>query len=974
MSGGTDYKHDERYIASINALAKYVADFDEAVEKKHFLQVYAFAEVVKGAVEDSEDYEPPTGDGRPAMAILLDFLPNWKQIEDKRNDMDKKYGKQWMGMSEKTRSHVMGDIEGTMNSRLQGVISGWYTPDTVRNEIFGGWYDTFDEAGNKTGRRFSDGALARVSREYEQSLGGADPAYNVEGLSEWRTTKEVYGAQKRLTIEFLTRPPSQWEEVPERITNIYNFIERTDFTVEQLQGYIQKALAMIESVQTEDEAGRRQLNELNKELKAFQAFHTLRVTLEKTSMDPEQIQNVFKGSFDDQTWQYFINRFGHDSRLRTFLDKDGVQVNLLDEAWTIYMKKFQEERKDMNIVEALTRMTLVKRSGDKDFVTKLSDKDFEEIENFLNRGREKKDWEDVDRKRVGEIRSRLLTIGATSDVMKLMAALEKLGLRREVNGRISRKLRLDDGDYERLLDAIKDDRPKNAWGKPNSFEPWEKERIDYFRRLTSEQIQRQIIDLVNNKLDTFPGLEKDKDPQNWGEAVLDKAFKAGKGWGGANVVPMRGIVDEWYRRDTLLGAYGYNERGQDLPILRRSEMRNELRETLSRARLKVDGQTAGVALVDKLLKELEDKGFLEAVDANALNLMRVFAWSDFDGIRVYGTNFKTKKVAEYPQAYVFNNRTELFGGRMIDHYMDFLVDEERGRSYEEDEVNGVFRGFLPGEHHNLLPQNRSMVRVSRFFYSDEQLKEIERRANLLMKKNNFLPAEKYRAQIEQEIDKDESKPERDPYFNGFIGWARSAVIAEMIDSGDIGIFDFSKTKFSTLAGKINQYFMIDLYDDRKTAANYFGRKNMQEYLKNPTNENFLRINDGKEVFYSGRNVRIWPWTMIATRAHWEISHKLWKKLGLREQNMQSGGFETVIEGVVENGAMRKEQGDLLKNELLGMGSGILGTLPFRRLRQGTDFVRIGLWETIKAPGTWLGGFFDLLKRIFGYGVGGLGGK
>ncbi len=856
-SGIDDYKQDERYIDAMTTLTSYRAGFTRAIEGGHFLQVYDFAKAIDDAVYTAENYEPPLPDRRAAITILNDFLADWKSFDDRRDEMDKRYQRIYGRMDDSTRQILLSELESTMSSRLQGVISGWYTADNVRNEIFGGRFDEYDREGNRTGERVSTGALGRVSRTAEESLGG-----DVIGLSEWRATKEVYGAEKRLTIEFLTRPPSQWEEVPERITNIYNFIERTDFTVEQLQGYIQKALAMIESVQTEDETGRRQLNELNKELKAFQAFHTLRVTLEKTSMDPEQIQNVFKSSFDDETWQYFINRFGHDSRIRTFLNKDGVQVNLLDEAWMIYMKQFQGERIDMNIVEALTRI--------KD-LTNFGEEEFKDVVDFLNRGREEAKRVSIDHNKVEELRKRLLKLGAAE-----------------------------------------------AW-------------------------------------------KKGKDS-------------------------MKRVVDEWYRNDTLLGAYGKgkNEGGEDEDLLnkRRGEMRAKLAQVLRDKGLNVE---EGETDIDKLMADLEKRGFLEAVDANAFNLMRVFAWSDFDGVRIYGVNFKTKKVAKYPQAYVFNGRTEMFGGRMIDHYMDFLVDEERGRSYEEDEVNGTFRDFLPGEHHNMLPQNRTIVRMARFFYNENQLKEIDRRANLIMREKNFLPAEKYRAQMEQEINNDPNKPERDPYFTGFIGWVRSAVIGEIIDSGEFGTLDFSKTSFSKIAGEkdFSQYFMIDLYDDRKASANFYGRKNLQEYLKNPTNENFFRIHDGKEVFYSGRNVRIWPATMIFTRAHWEISHKLWKRLGLKEQNMQSGGFETVIEGIVENGAMRKEQGDLLKNELLGMkagflknvpGSGILGTLPFRRIRQGADFVRIGLWETAKSPGTWLGGLFDLFKRIFGYGVGGLGGK
>ena len=77
-------------------------------------------------------------------------------------------------------------------------------------------------------------------------------------------------------------------------------------------------------------------------------------------------------------------------------------------------------------------------------------------------------------------------------------------------------------------------------------------------------IEKEIMKVIDEELEEFKGLAKDVDPKNWQEAALDRAFKSAASWGGTNTGAMKDVINEWYRRHTLLGAYRSNERGEDL--------------------------------------------------------------------------------------------------------------------------------------------------------------------------------------------------------------------------------------------------------------------------------------------------------------------------------------------------------------------------------------------------------------------------
>lgn len=870
---GRNIPEDPDWVDYSRRLQAAIGEFNTAIAERRFLRVHDFVSTIDDAVYTAEHYEPPmpAPDGRQAINLLNSFLPEGDRLrfKNEKDHLDEEFGRVYMRMDDRTRKIVLEDLELALGTQVQGIIAGWNKPDNVRAYIFGGPYIQYDDQGRVIGRAISEGVVGEISREFERGLGN-----DVVGTREWRATKEIYGAEERVSIELLTRPPARWQEVPERITRIYRFIEKGEFTVEELQASLQKALQMLESIQTDDPEGRAILDELNAEFKAFQAFHMFRVTLERESMAAsDSVIGVFKNYFDDETWPSFVKRFSHDSRLREFVsstsrDRDGnpVKINLLDEAWKVYLSELQSDRRRMNAVEEMSKRRL-----------------------DLN----------------------------TNNIDEMWIIL---------------KMVHDSESFDELILETEED-CRNA-----------------LRNLTPDQIRRLNV---------------------WG---LDLGQEGSR---------TKEAVSQWYKRRTLLGAQKkamegvrVDENGRrvkymvDLLNHRRSQMRENLKQVLRNMGLSVEDQDD----TGKLLEELDKQGFLEAVDSNAYNLAWAFAWSDFDIVRIYGVERKSGKVRKVPQAIAYNQATQMFYGRHTDHFMDFIIDEERGRGYEENEVNAIFRKHLLGEHGNLFPQNRTMVRFARNFMTSDQLAEVERRAQALMKKHDFVPDGSYRELLEKDLQRErEEHPEnveRDPYFEGFLGWAKSAAIGEMIDSGEFGSndpnkFSFASKGFSEVAGSIGQFEMIDLYSDRKAALHYMSRPKLQGFLRDPSEERFLAVNDKDEEFYSGRNIRLWPWMKIATEIMWEIAHKHYKRL-LDRENWKSGTGENLVIKLIDNGVVRKGQGNYLKRKLFGLGPGVLGTVPFRRARQYTEVATFGVVETFESPGFYFGTIFDFFKHLFGY--------
>jgi len=425
-----------------------------------------------------------------------------------------------------------------------------------------------------------------------------------------------------------------------------------------------------------------------------------------------------------------------------------------------------------------------------------------------------------------------------------------------------------------------------------------------------------------------------------------------------------GLIDGWYRKQTLQGAFG-NVEEEDIDELR-DEIAEKLRSKLGRqptakeiadefgnylgeSYLKIRrGELLGV-LEDELksmglavkgagdgkpeqvdYEELIDSGLLESVDQNAYNFAWMIEWSTYDSIRIYSRNSKSKLPDDYDHI-VFHSSTNLFFGRQIDQTWEFLHDEneKRGRSKEND-VNRIWKSHLPGKHSWLFPQNGLATRWADFFMTQEQRNKVETRTREMMRKKDF---------------------DNQKYHDEFYAWMRNVVIRDMIESGEISFgreaVSRGGLRLSKVAEemKLRKFEFIDIFIDRASHKRFTDPPILQDYLANPTEGKFIDMNDKVKGFYSTRDARLFPWMTLALRAHWEVANKHVQRL-FNRRNIQSEAMEDTVLKLENAGIVEKEQGTDFMRKNLGFVPGlILGNQFTRGIRKALENTRRITWET-----------------------------
>ncbi len=769
--------------------------------------------------------------------------------------LDAKFRRVFNDLTDDEREKLIGDIERTGNSYLKQIISGYgVTPEEAK-------------------KRLAD-------------LAGDNP------VRQWRVLKKIKGIDDAVRVYQLTESTGIWEEAPEQIDNVYKFIENTDFSVDDLRIYINKALTILESVPTNIPEGRALRTKLTKELEAFRAFHTLRITLENNDMDPGDLLGAFRSYFDDETFVYFVSRFGRDEHSRQFvifkkdekgryIDEDGKpvdikeaadfvkvareEVNLLDIGFELYSEQLREDRINMNIVEEMTKHA---------------------IESPFD--------------------------GATMGMFEKWLGMP---LNDDLRGRIE-LLRLYFAEKTRA--KIND--PKNGdlagmsvdevWGRKKTLHTPDGREVD-------------LLDFTNELI------------RDWHtKTTLQGAF---------------GIVSKDDLAD-LAKEFGITEKEANARFLRKSFLDIRRDQVLAKLVQRIEDEGLDLRIdvgEGELPKEvdfetLKEAGFLESVNNNSYQLAWIIEWSNYDSIRIYSRDSKSKLRDDYDSV-VYHQNTNFFFGRQIDQGWEFYheTNENRGRPKEND-VNRIWKQYLPGKHSWIFPQNNVMTRWAGFFTTPEQNREIERRTRSMM----------------QEWDFDNEKQHKEYYT-----WMKNVVTRDMIESGEISFGKGSK-KFSEVANdvKLRKFEYIDVFIDRGKHVKFTNPEVFQDYLATPTDGLFMEINDKVKGFYSTRDARLFPWMTLAIRAHLEITMKHIQDL-FGGKNYTTASREELIDDLVLNGNMEKQAGHKEMRKWLGFSEvtiggswGIpklktfklpefFGTLPFRRARQNMEGKRKGGWES-----------------------------
>ena len=826
----------------------YVGTLATASEPSSFKEAYLITKAAEAGLRDPEKVLPEE------IKTLI------KELTDKREGhlakLDDKFREKYSQYKADDQQALVGEID-------REAI-------TYFKQIVGGLGRGVDEA---------KASLMRMIRE--------DPT----GLKEWRVMRSIEGLDAAVRINQLFEVPVIPEEIPQHMSKILGFIEGTDLSVEELQATIQQAINLVRHIAPDTSEGREQRDVLVKELEAFRAFHSLRITLERTDMDPSNLLETFRSYFDDETWVHFVTRFGRDERFREFIDKDGKPVNLLDASFELYSEQLRLDRIRMDIVEELTKHAIENEFGN----TTLRE---------IQRG---------------------------------------VGFRDE-NGKISDFAPMSEADFNAEVQRLR----------------------QYFK----DKMQAKINDPKDRDYKALKGRSVD---DVWGR----KARVVADGREIEFLGTTRDLIQDWYTKNTLQGAFGFcheddlvelakefgmpfaskpdgspkedtdEEKSQWKAIrdrflgtsflkIRREYLREQLMSKLrDKVGLKVkmgEGEPPG----EVSLEDLREMGFLESVDNNAYHLAWVIEWSNYDSIRIYSRDTKSKLRDDYDHL-VFNQATNVFFGRQIDQTWEFYhqENENRGRPKEND-INRIWKQFLPGKHSWLFPQNNLMVRWADFFMTEDQKKEVDRRTRALMAEWDF---------------------DNQTHHKDFASWMRMVAVRDMLESGEIS-FGKGAVKFSEVANlvKLRKFEFIDVFIDRSSHKKFVDPAIFQDYLANPTEGKFIDINDKVKAFYSTRDARQWPWMTLAWRAHWEIANKHRQRL-FNIANLSAASGEMVVDGLIGSGNMERKQGEKEKrkwfgfNELkIGGSWGIpelgkiplgefFGTTPLRRARQSMEIAR-----------------------------------
>lgn len=401
---------------------------------------------------------------------------------------------------------------------------------------------------------------------------------------------------------------------------------------------------------------------------------------------------------------------------------------------------------------------------------------------------------------------------------------------------------------------------------------------------------------------------------------------------------MKEVVSEWYKEKTLLGAWGTIDNPADPNVggQRLDVVRGEMLEQFAQRLGTVDNVDSN--RVDEYLKS----GLLNQVMNNAYHLTWTMgAFSDYDGIRIWDrskewfTNNERGKVYKLGQ-YVFNNGTTWFNGRMVDHYTEFLQDENRGRPRD---ANHEFTKHMVGKRRGILGHNRLIVKTI-----NDNLRNANAAIRDSMVAGRPMSFDELLDQKMKTIENHDKLDSADPYD---FGWLRGASIEELLEDGELSLENLEWSKvFKDDKENVRKFNMADWWSDRAESHKFFATNAMQEYLKNPGTKFFFKMN--REIFYSKREIRIQPWMKLVIPAHQELG-KHWQEWWKLPYDMPAAETEHVIEQAARLNMLNYKYVHHMEDEYLGW-AGFRGHFAFgaiKNLRYLMEMVDRNAREAVK---------------------------
>jgi len=718
-----------------------------------------------------------------------------------------------------------------------------------------------------------------IPRAKERLLAMAIVSEDKDGYKRWRAVNLADSLDTAVRINQIFETPIIWQETPKALSKIYSTLEATDLSIEEMSTTVNQAINMIRNIVPDTREGRKMRDDLIHELEAFRGIHSLRIQLERHDMDPQNFIELYRGYFDDETLVHFVKRFARDEQQREFKDKHGKDVNLLDVSFELYSEQLRQERIKMNIVEEMTRHAIANPFSES------------ELRSFEK-------WLDIDIKELTpELRSQI-----RSQIEDLRQHFVK-----------------------KMQAKIND--PENSDLKGNSVD-------DIWGRKKVLKVNEREIWCLNVTHDVIEEWYKTKTLQGAFGIIGEKHLDEFRGEFGPIIA--KELKEKLVDREPTAEEVDKELKSRDFLVLRKAQLLGQLEEKLREMGLVVESADGKTKPVD--FEVLKHFGTLESVDRNAYFFAWMMEWSTYDSIRIYSRDSKSKLHDDYDHL-VFHAGSNLFFGRQIDQTWEFLHEqnENRGRPKEND-VNRIWKSFLPGKHSWVFPQNGAMTRWADFFMTKDQADKVERRTREMMKSRQW--------------DFDNQK-----HHDDFYTWMRNVVKRDMIESGEISFGKGAGMKLSEVAEaeKLRKFEFIDLFVDRASHKKFTDPPILQDYLANPTEAKFREMNDKVKGFYSTRDARQFPWMTLALRAHWEVASHHRQRL-FNIQNMSAASGETLTDILISEGDMERKQGEKEKrkwfgfNEIAGVSMGdFFGTGPFRWARRNLELMRRLGWESKLTP-------------------------
>lgn len=440
----------------------------------------------------------------------------------------------------------------------------------------------------------------------------------------------------------------------------------------------------------------------------------------------------------------------------------------------------------------------------------------------------------------------------------------------------------------------------------------------------------------------------------------------------------KAVVQDWYDRNTLHGAYGVvdeegfnqiaghdytnpatgvttfipgelaaifkkpGETDQDVgnrlrkmfeegitwQQVRRAEMRQRIRNELATMGLKYDrnvkfgekGHPGNLKAMDAdSLDNLLESGYIASLDINAYDLTWLFEWSTYNMIHIYGHDVHeiydpTTKAREHRDEY-----KAVVQNRSSDLYFASIVDHNWEYLHPDFEDRGRGR---PEDVNDTF--RREFIGRHKWLFG-----HVSMAARFIPSFLNDHDEDLIRARTQQLVDANDFHNEQ--YEESFEDFLRGVAIRELFVEGAISFGDKNFSEVAAQRGALNKFNPIDNAADRALVVKWLLAGAFQSYLANPEGETFKKLTTKEEGFMSTRDPRLFPWMEVGLKAHWEVVHNLNHEF-FNQPNVTNQQMENFIESLVSDGYVEKEQGEKFKNRNLGFAPGILGTAFFRGIR------------------------------------------